>query len=99
MLTWPNASSTPSWARMRLASASSSIASVSLSGTMSPCHGVFVSEARAPGSRRQIAHVEGANGALQALEVEFAERLNSGDRFDGNLDPAVDQDLSVGGLG
>src|SRR5665213_1190936 len=41
-LTWPKASSTPSWARMRLASASSSITSVNLSGKISPCNGGFV---------------------------------------------------------
>jgi len=35
---------------------------------------------------------------MKAFQVEIADRLGTGDRFDGELDPAVDQDLPVGGL-
>src|SRR5580704_15056306 len=48
--------------------------------------------------RRQLAYVKGANGPLQALQIELAELFRAGDRFDGDLDPAIDQDLPVGGL-
>src|SRR5580658_9121323 len=48
--------------------------------------------------RHQVAHIKSADGAMKAFQVEIADRLGRGDCFDGELDPAVDQDLSIGGL-
>src|SRR5579863_2688639 len=79
---------------MRLASVNSSIRSVSLSGTFPPWRLVIAVCAL----RRQFAHIESADRAMQSFEVEIAERLHAGDRFDGKLDPGVDQNLSVTGL-
>src|SRR5271156_1351754 len=82
---------------MRLASASSAIRSVNFSGTIPPCYGVF---RRMPANplRHQVAYIKSADGAMKPFQVEIADRLGAGNRFDGELDPAIDQDLSVGGL-
>src|SRR5258708_13857934 len=84
---------------MRLASASSAIRAVRFSGTISPLLWRFSATAPAELLRRQFAYIKGADGAMKPFQVELADRLRAGDRFDGELDPAVDQDLSVAGLG
>src|ERR1700724_3036142 len=82
---------------MRLASASSAIRSVRFSGTIPPVVALFGRWPEYP-LRHQVAHIKSADGAMKAFQVEIADRLGTGDRFDGELDPAVDQNLAVGGL-
>src|SRR5580704_10602728 len=48
--------------------------------------------------RHQVAYIKSADRAMKPFQVEIADRLGAGDRFDGELDPAVDQNLSVAGL-
>jgi hypothetical protein len=49
-------------------------------------------------SGRQIAHVEGADRSMQTFEVELAERFEFGELFNRDLDPTIDQNLSVIGV-
>src|ERR1700720_4674179 len=82
---------------MRLASASSAIRSVRFSGTIPPLLWHFRQMPANP-LRHQVAHIKSADGAMKAFQIEIADRLGAGDCFDGELDPAVDQNLAVGGL-
>src|SRR5437588_808065 len=50
------------------------------------------------GSSLQCAHIESANGPMQAFQIEVAERFEIGDRLDGNLHSHVDQNLAVVGM-
>jgi len=49
-------------------------------------------------SGRQNAHVEGADRPMQTFEVELAERFEFGELFNRDLDPTIDQNLSVIGV-
>src|SRR6202051_1180170 len=82
---------------MRLASASSAIRSVRFSGTIPPSLRRFRRTPAHP-LRHQVAYIKSADGPMKAFQVEIADRLGNGDRFDGELDPAIDQNLPVGGL-
>src|SRR5579862_2169523 len=49
-------------------------------------------------SLSQRADIESADGAMKPLELEFTEFVRGRDGLDGELNPAVDQDLAIGGL-
>src|SRR6202008_3612519 len=82
---------------MRLASASSAIRSVKFSGTIPPLLRRFRQMPANP-LRHQVAYIKSADGAMKAFQVEIADRFGRGERLDGELDPAVDQNLPVRGL-